>query len=81
MRRLPRRGLPLMGSLFWRWDVQVYAGEGPRDYGVRSFDSTFPIIARHAALLRKKRITQPPRAECRTGCWVPRRGLTNTCVK
>ncbi len=30
-----------MGSLFWRWDVQVYAGSGVADYGVRQFDSTF----------------------------------------
>ena len=31
----------LVGSLFWRWDVQVYAGSGVADYGVRQFDSTF----------------------------------------
>ena len=39
----------LVGSLFWRWDVQVYAGSGVADYGVRQFDSTFgarPVPAR-----------------------------------
>lgn len=33
----------LVGSLFWRWDVQVYAGSGVADYGVRQFDSTFGV--------------------------------------
>jgi hypothetical protein len=36
-----RRDRGLVGSLFWRWDVQVYAGSGVADYGVRQFDSTF----------------------------------------
>lgn len=36
-----RRDRALVGSLFWRWDVQVYAGSGVADYGVRQFDSTF----------------------------------------
>lgn len=35
------RDRALVGSLFWRWDVQVYAGSGVADYGVRRFDSTF----------------------------------------
>jgi hypothetical protein len=46
------RGRGLTGSLFWRWDVQVYAGAGPTDYGVRRFDSTFSIIGSHAATVR-----------------------------
>jgi hypothetical protein len=38
---MARRDRGLVGSLFWRWDVQVYAGSGVADYGVRQFDSTF----------------------------------------
>ncbi len=29
------RGRPLRGVLFWRWDLQVYAGMAPADYGVQ----------------------------------------------
>lgn len=39
-----RRDRGLVGSLFWRWDVQVYAGSAVADYGVRRFDSTFGAL-------------------------------------
>ena len=65
------RNRGLTGSLFWRWDVQVYAGAGPTDYGVRHFDSTVGLIGRHADTVRRRNAGQPPRAECGLGCWVP----------
>ena len=35
----------LAGTLFWHWYDR---GVGPGRYGVRSNDSTFPIIQKHA---------------------------------
>lgn len=63
----------LAGSLFWRWDVQVYADSAVADYGVSQQDSTFGTIQRHAAKVRQKAAARPPRPECRLGCWVKRK--------
>lgn len=65
---------PLVGAAFWRWDVGVYAGVRPTDYGVGDGDaSTFGIVgaagARSAALAAA---VVPLRGEaCPVGCWVP----------
>lgn len=62
----------MTGSMFWRYDVQVYAGKATTDYGVHSFDSTWGIITDHAGVLRERRVATPPRPECKLGCWVPK---------
>lgn len=46
-------GKILRGALFWRWDVQVYLGVGPGEYGVRPDHSTFDIIRAFAAKMRQ----------------------------
>lgn len=68
---LHRRGKILRGALFWRWDVQVYLGVGPGEYGVRPDHSTFDIIRTFAARMRQAVVATPPRKECDLGCWVP----------
>ena len=65
------RGRPLRGVLFWRWDMQVYAGTDPADYGVRVEDTTFDLIRQNADQLKILSAQQPPNAACRVGCWVP----------
>jgi len=65
---------PLAGAAFWRWDVGVYAGVKPTDYGVGDGDSsTFAIVS--AAGARSAALTAalaPSRGEgCPAGCWVP----------
>ena len=65
------RGRPLRGVLFWRWDMQVYAGTDPADYGVRVEDTTFDLIRQNADQLKTLSAQQPPNAACRVGCWVP----------
>ena len=65
------RGRPLRGVLFWRWDMQVYAGTDPADYGVRLEDTTFDLIRQNADQLKILSAQQPPNAACRVGCWVP----------
>ena len=43
---------PLAGAAFWRWDVGVYAGVKPTDYGVGDGDSsTFAIVSAAAPTL------------------------------
>ncbi|CAK0746787.1 hypothetical protein CVIRNUC_001718 [Coccomyxa viridis] len=64
-------GRPLRGVLFWRWDMQVYAGTDPADYGVRVEDTTFDLIRQNADQLKILSAQQPPNAACRVGCWVP----------
>ena len=78
---------PLAGAAFWRWDVGVYAGVKPTDYGVGDGDaSTFAIVggagARSAGLAAA---VVPGRGEgCPAGCWVPDAGSAGkakgTCV-
>ena len=65
------RGRPLRGVLFWRWDLQVYAGTDPADYGVQVQDTTFDIIKENADQQKVLSAQQPPNAACRVGCWVP----------
>jgi hypothetical protein len=65
------RGRPLRGVLFWRWDLQVYAGTDPADYGVQVQDSTFNLIKGNADQLKVLSAQQPPNAACKVGCWVP----------
>jgi hypothetical protein len=65
------RGRPLRGVLFWRWDLQVYAGTDPADYGVQVQDSTFDLIKGNADQLKVLSAQQPPNAACKVGCWVP----------
>ena len=64
-------GRPLRGVLFWRWDLQVYAGTDPADYGVQVQDTTFDIIKENADQSKILSAQQPPNAACRVGCWVP----------
>lgn len=61
----------LRGALFWRWDVQVYLGVGPGEYGVRPSHSTFDIIRKFAGQMRQAVVATPPREECDLGCWIP----------
>mmetsp|Transcript_10777 Transcript_10777/g.32342 ORF Transcript_10777/g.32342 Transcript_10777/m.32342 type:complete len:600 (-) Transcript_10777:893-2692(-) len=61
----------LRGALFWRWDIQVYLGVGPGEYGVRPDHSTFDIIRNFAGRMRSAVVATPPRKECELGCWVP----------
>jgi len=65
------RGRPLRGVLFWRWDLQVYAGMAPADYGVQVGDTTFDLIRDNAAKVKALAAQQPPNASCKVGCWVP----------
>ena len=37
------RNRPLRGVLFWRWDLQVYQGMAPADYGVQVTSSLCSI--------------------------------------
>ena len=64
-------GRPLRGVLFWRWDLQVYAGTDPADYGVQVQDTTFDIIKENADQLKVLSAQQPPNVSCKVGCWVP----------
>lgn len=66
-----RRGRPLRGVLFWRWDLQVYANTDPADYGVQAQDTTFGLIRQNADQLKVLSAQQPPNAACKVGCWVP----------
>lgn len=68
---LVRRNRPLRGALFWRWDLQVYAGMAPADYGVQVADTTFDTIRESAAAAKKLATQQPPQPSCKLGCWVP----------
>lgn len=70
----PTQPSPLAGAAFWRWDVSVYEGVKPTDYGVGDGDaSTFAIVA--AAGARSRALASaaaPGRGEgCPTGCWIP----------
>ncbi|KAG2452701.1 hypothetical protein HYH02_002933 [Chlamydomonas schloesseri] len=41
---------PLMGSLFWMWQLPLFVGEAPDPYGVSDADvAVFQMVARHAA--------------------------------
>ncbi|BDA41827.1 Mannan endo-1,4-beta-mannosidase 4 [Coccomyxa sp. Obi] len=64
-------GRPLRGVLFWRWDLQVYAGMAPADYGVQVGDSTFDLIRDNAGKIKQLAAQQPPDSACKVGCWVP----------
>ncbi len=76
-----RRGGILRGALFWRWDIQVYLGVGPGEYGVRPDHSTFDIIRNFATRMRAAVVATPPRKECELGCWVPaKRHHFETCA-
>ena len=57
--------------LFWRWDLQVYAGMAPADYGVQVADTTFDLIRDNAAKVKVLSAQQPPDPSCKVGCWVP----------
>ncbi len=65
------RGRPLRGVLFWRWDLQVYAGMAPADYGVQVADTTFDLIRDNASKVKMLAAQQPPDSSCKVGCWVP----------
>ena len=45
----------LRGVLFWRWDLPVYAGVTPADYGLTHGEPTFAIIKRHSDQVRMRR--------------------------
>jgi hypothetical protein len=66
---------PVVGSLFWRWNLPMFYGEGKSSYGVNPDDSTFAIIKEHAKLVNRKMHSVPPRPECGYECWVPSRWL------
>ena len=56
--------------MFWRWDLQVYMGESPADYGLISGDSTFDIIRHSAQLMKRHTVASAPSASCTADCWV-----------
>jgi hypothetical protein len=65
----------IAGSLFWRWNLPMFDGEGQGNYGINPDDSTFAIIKKHARQINHKINSVPPRTECGYECWVPSRWL------
>jgi len=66
-----RRGQPLQGSLFWRWDLIIYEKQARADYGVRTYDTTFGLVKAHAKFVSQLQASRPPAATCKLQCWVP----------
>lgn len=64
-------GSAVIGTLFWRWGLPMFSGEGHGDYGVDPKDSTFGIITEHARRVNARINATPPRAGCGYECWVP----------
>eukprot|EP01025_Chloroclados_australasicus_P056089 TRINITY_DN6893_c0_g1_i5.p1 TRINITY_DN6893_c0_g1~~TRINITY_DN6893_c0_g1_i5.p1 ORF type:complete len:315 (+),score=14.26 TRINITY_DN6893_c0_g1_i5:200-1144(+) len=76
--------LGIGGSLFWRWHMPKFAGQGTGEYGVQPEDTTFPIIKRHAHYINTLVNSSPPDPKCKLECWTPERqwwGLVRKCVK
>jgi hypothetical protein len=65
------RNRALRGVLFWRWDLNVYAGMPPADYGLLAGDTTFDIVRRNADQVKSLMVSMPPAPSCKLGCWVP----------
>eukprot|EP01026_Neomeris_dumetosa_P036820 TRINITY_DN2976_c0_g1_i11.p1 TRINITY_DN2976_c0_g1~~TRINITY_DN2976_c0_g1_i11.p1 ORF type:complete len:487 (-),score=43.13 TRINITY_DN2976_c0_g1_i11:309-1628(-) len=71
------------GSLFWRWHMPKFAGEGTGEYGVQPEDTTFPIIKQHANFINTVINQVPPNPQCKLECWVAEVqlwGLVRKCV-
>eukprot|EP01023_Acetabularia_acetabulum_P038280 TRINITY_DN36611_c0_g1_i2.p1 TRINITY_DN36611_c0_g1~~TRINITY_DN36611_c0_g1_i2.p1 ORF type:complete len:223 (-),score=17.54 TRINITY_DN36611_c0_g1_i2:368-1036(-) len=71
------------GSLFWRWHMPKFAGQGTGEYGVQPMDTTFPIIQQHAKFINTKINSVPPNPTCKLECWIPKKqwwGLVRKCV-
>lgn len=65
------RNRALRGVLFWRWDLNVYEGMPPADYGLLAEDSTFDIVRQNADQVKSLMVSIPPAPSCKLGCWVP----------
>lgn len=65
------RNRALRGVLFWRWDLNVYEGMPPADYGLLAIDSTFDIVQKNADQVKSLMVSIPPAPSCKLGCWVP----------
>lgn len=65
------RNRALRGVLFWRWDLNVYEGMPPADYGLLAIDTTFDIVQKNADQVKSLMVSIPPAPSCKLGCWVP----------
>eukprot|EP00877_Chromochloris_zofingiensis_P009295 jgi/Chrzof1/4619/Cz14g20070.t1 len=63
-------GLPIAGSLFWKWAIPVFQQQALRGpYGVLPTDTTMNLVQGHADFMKRKLNSIPPRPECSLGAW------------
>lgn len=73
-------GSAIAGSMFWRWTLPMFAGNGRGEYDVAIHDTTFRLIAEHAQFVSQWTNSRPPKDQCMSNCWVPNSAFfTKSC--
>ncbi|MEW5298790.1 MAG: hypothetical protein WDW36_001873 [Sanguina aurantia] len=64
---------PLVGSLFWKWQLHVFVNNVKDEYGVSHNDSTLDLVAQHAEFVQGfvQKSDQSYQQSCKVDCWVP----------